>query len=97
MTMRRLINVHEVAERLGFSRAWFEKYRAKLERECGFPAPVLDADQFGGRRWDSHAIDAWMDSRMDPHLRQADKRQAVNDAATNWSGELSKRAKEMQL
>jgi predicted DNA-binding transcriptional regulator AlpA len=97
MTTRRLINAHEVARILGFSKAWFDKHRARLERDHGFPAPVLDADEFGGRRWDSRAIDAWMDSRMDPHLRQADRRQAVNDAATDWRGELSKRAKEMSL
>jgi excisionase family DNA binding protein len=53
---RRLLRLHEVALRVGFSRSWI--YQAQKEGR-------LPASKKVGRsaRWDSDAIDAWVASQ----------------------------------
>lgn len=65
---RRLLDVRAVAGKIGCSARTFKVKRPQLEGD-GFPKPVLPADQYGTNRWDEAAIDAWLDSRMDPALK----------------------------
>ena len=95
-TIRRLLDAHQVAEKLGYSKSWFEHNKTKLEAN-GFPPPVLDTDKFGTRRWDNYAIDAWLDSKMDPQLREQSSRDTTRAATIDWSAKLSQRAREMQI
>lgn len=63
----RLIPAREVAALLGRSLAWFERHRARLEGEHGFPPPVAAV----GARWHPRAIEAWLDAQAGPEIRQA--------------------------
>lgn len=98
MHSRRLLDTNALAEKMGCSRHTFEKYRPKLEL-AGFPLPALDNDEFGGRRWDEKAIDAWLDSRMPAHLKVAGAqayRDHIPDTAS-VAARLQERARSMVL
>jgi predicted DNA-binding transcriptional regulator AlpA len=58
----RLIAAREVAAMLGRSKAWFERHRARLEAEHGFPPAVAAV----GARWDVRAVAAWVDAQTAP-------------------------------
>lgn len=66
--MRKLLKAAEVADKLGRSVNWFMRSRADLFRR-GFPRPLLGDAPYGRPRWDEGAIDAWLDSQMQPELR----------------------------
>lgn len=58
MSDRRLLPTIEVCRKLAVSRDWFSRHRKALEAE-GFPPPVPHF----GLRWDSAAIDRWLDQQ----------------------------------
>lgn len=66
--MRKLLTTAEVAQKIGYSTEWFYRNRAGLYKQ-GFPEPVLGSGLYGQARYDDRAIDLWLDSRMDPNLR----------------------------
>jgi predicted DNA-binding transcriptional regulator AlpA len=57
--MRDLLTAPQVAAKLGYRYGWFNKHRARLEAEHGFPGPVDGL----GMRWDPAAIGDWLDAR----------------------------------
>lgn len=92
---RRFLNANEVADKVGMSRSSFDKKRATLEID-GFPRPALQKDLYGSEKWDEHAIEIWMDSKMDPNLIELrDSMSVVTtlDVATT----LQDRANNLQL
>ena len=98
---RRLLDAISVSTKLGQPHDWFDNYRGSLE-DIGFPKPTLPADQFGAELWDEHAIDCWLDSRMDGHLREnsAADRSGVRGLFTpkkDLSDELAARARSLSL
>jgi predicted DNA-binding transcriptional regulator AlpA len=95
---RRLLNILEVSEKLGFSRSTFDRKRADLEA-AGMPKPTLGADQFGSERWDNRAIDLWLDSRIPPGLRARDMEQGkftLTLNADNVAEKLQRRAEALR-
>lgn len=58
--MRELLTAPEVARKLKRSAGWFYRNRARLEEVHGFPPSILGL----GARWDSLAIDRWLDQQM---------------------------------
>lgn len=77
---RTLLSVAETAARFARSSEWFRRHRRRLERDTGFPPPVLPG------LWDPVAIDRWLDSRMPAHLHpahppEAETPEAAPDAA----------------
>lgn len=91
----RLLDQSGVAAMLGYSADWFLKNHARLEAS-GFPRPVLNQDRHSGKRWDSKAINLWLDRQMDPALRQpTPQRPDINDltaAQKDWEDTLINRA-----
>ncbi|MDI1227380.1 MAG: hypothetical protein PSY14_06835 [bacterium] len=66
--MRKLLSIRDVAAKLNRSAKWFYENRAALYTK-GFPRPVLGDSDGGRAAYDEGAIDAWLDSKMDPALR----------------------------
>ncbi len=66
---RKLLSPREVAVKLGRSHDWFLKNRETLHADM-FPRPVIGDGPRRRGRYDEGAIDAWLDSKMDPRLRQ---------------------------
>ncbi len=93
MTERALLNMAEVARKLGRSVEWFYRNRRRLEREHGFPASIAGL----GKRWDPAAIDAWLDRQMAPELRRARAAPGSADGEPgeiiDWEHELGRRAR----
>lgn len=56
--MTAYLNAAQVAGELGHAATWFYRHRARLERDLGFPKPVLD-----GNRWDAGEIETWKQRR----------------------------------
>ena len=95
MPERTLLNMPQVAQRLGHSRAWFYRNREMLEREHGFPGSVLGC----GKRWDPTAIDCWLDRQMPAHLRPGPPhdeagRYDENEPPEGWEQWVLDRARE---
>ena len=57
--MRQLLTAPQVATLLGYKAGWFQRHRARLEEQHGFPKPVDGC----GMRWDPAAIQDWLDAR----------------------------------
>lgn len=77
MTNRDLLNMDQVAKRLGKSPDWFSRNRKDLEAgDPPFPKPVF-GDGTNGQRWDPKAIGLWLDARIDPALIAAARPQAA--------------------
>ena len=57
---RALLTSAQVAQLLGRSVTWFSRNRARLEDAHGFPPSVWGL----GARWDSAAIERWLDQQM---------------------------------
>src|SRR5689334_22960647 len=94
---RRLLNIDQVAVKLGTSRATFDLHRGKLEL-AGFPVPCLDQDEFGGRRWDEKAIDLWLDARIPTALRDYGKTIKDHLPPTHEiEAKLQQRARDLRL
>lgn len=98
---RRLLNVAALCEKLGMSKSTFHRRRRDLEM-AGFPAPALEADQFGSTRWDEKAVDLWLDARIPAALRRHERGQLqirgteIIDPAS-LTLKLRERARELQL
>lgn len=90
--MRRLLKPQEVADKLGRSVEYFMRTRHDLFRS-GFPRPVFGDQKHGRARWDEGAIDAWLDSRMDPSLRA--QRPQITNAGRDWQSVLAQRLERM--
>lgn len=95
-TFRRLLSEEQVADKIGFSRSWFNRKRPELEA-LGFPKPVLDNDRLGARRWDDKAIDLWLDARMSPNLLALTKPPAEALDIIAITSTLQQRARELAL
>lgn len=76
---RRLLKVSEVCAKLSMTRSTFFRKKSALEAS-GFPAPALEADQFGSTRWDEKAIDLWLDTRMPATLLHTGRNQTLKIA-----------------
>ncbi len=87
MPDRTLLNAAQVAIKLGHSAEWFVRNRADLEAG-GFPPAAIGNGR--GRRWDPHAINAWLDARMPANLRVTID---AGDPAF-WQDELARRLDE---
>jgi len=61
MTDRVLLDRAGVARKLGISVERLYRHLRQLERD-GFPAPVFG--RMSGARWDSVAIDRWLDMKL---------------------------------
>jgi predicted DNA-binding transcriptional regulator AlpA len=94
MSMRRLLNTEQVAEKIGYSKDWFIRNKESLFKQ-GFPRPTLGDKPHGRARFDDSAIDAWLDSRMPKELRNT--RAEVSRAAEDWSAVLETRAEGISL
>lgn len=87
--MRRLLKSSEVAAKMGYSiDSWYNYGRADMEQQ-GFPAPIRGKEKWQHARWDEGAIDAWLDSKMDPALRGGGRIEAVH--TKDWSSILEQR------
>jgi len=88
---RRLLKATEVAAKLGRSHDWFCRSRPELYKS-GFPRPIFGDCKHGRARYDEGAIDAWLDSKMDPALRRGPKQVIFSDSFTkDWSSILEQR------
>lgn len=92
---RRLLDVKEVAAKLGYGRKWFDQHRLRLEQD-NFPKACLGNDQYGHARWDEAAIDLWLDSKIDPSLLNLRKSAPVF-ANSDTSHLLKQRAESLAL
>lgn len=64
--MRPTLNSAEVAELLGRSKEWLYRRWPALNRESGFPPPVLSD---GELTWAAIHLHAWLDRELPPPLR----------------------------
>lgn len=86
---RRLLSAAEVAHKMGYSiDSWYSYGRTDMERE-GFPTPIRGKKKGQHARWDEGAIDAWMDSKMDPALRVGGRMEVTH--TKDWSNILEQR------
>jgi hypothetical protein len=78
--------------KLNLSHDQFLAQRAELYKK-GFPRPVLGDGYKKRAKYDEAAIDAWLDSKMDPKLRECRQeiRRTVRSAASNWEQVLEQR------
>lgn len=91
MVNKRLLNAEETARRIGYSVEWFYNNRQKLYRK-GFPRPALGGDKpYGHARYDKHAIDAWLDQKMEQITVSIN----VQDSIKDWEDVLEQRAAEI--
>lgn len=86
-----LLSARALAALLGCSLDWLYRNRRRLERETGFPEPLLRG------HYDPLAIKAWRLSRLAPALRA--ELAAANDAADadGWGAELDRRAQALAV
>lgn len=88
--MRCLLKAAAVAEKMGYSiDSWYSYGRTDMEKQ-GFPAPIRGKAKGQHARWDEGAIDAWLDSKMDPALRAAGRTE-VTGYTKDWSNILEQR------
>lgn len=93
---RRLMGPDEVAEKLGYSRIWLTRNRVHLET-LGFPPPVLGGGNGSPYRWDSRAIDLWLDSLLPEALRASDTTGPRTESSLDVQRRLAARAAELRL
>ena len=93
-TSDRFLTEAEIAAIFGRDRAWFYRHRKALERDQGFPAPVI------AKLWDPLAILAWRLSRLSPEQRALlgaplatpMTAHAPEEAAADWASRLDQAA-----
>lgn len=66
--MRCLIPSDLVAAKLSRSQGWFNRNKARLIAENGFPKPIAAI----GDVWDETAIDRWIDGQGNPYAVPVD-------------------------
>lgn len=86
---RRLLRSKEVADKLGRSHDWFCRNRDFLYAQK-FPRPIFGDCKHGRARYDEGAIDAWLDSKMDPALRPGQQRE-ISHFTKDWTIILEQR------
>ena len=65
--MRMMLSRNEVANRLGHRPEWFARHLRDLQETRGFPIAVLGSGR--AQRWDSLAIERWLDRQLDAEVR----------------------------
>lgn len=85
---RKLLTAEAAAEKLSMSIDTFYRDRPLLYKD-GFPRPIMGDGKWGRAKYDSGAIDAWFDSKMDPALRAGETH--IQDGGTDWGKILEQR------
>jgi hypothetical protein len=102
---RRLLTPEELADKLGSrcktaeaARRWLKSQLPDLVKKQGFPPAVLASGRFPTHRWDSLAIDLWLDKHLPANLSDHRARPNLKQAdATLWETRLNNRLHEVRL